>query len=118
MAAQQSGNNGEAEAALQQAVATRPSSFEALMRLGDVELAAKKFDSAAHWLRRATDLNPSSAGALYDLGLANEGAYEYFAADVAFQQALTLAPADEQFKAHYAAFRQKIMQNQRNRLKP
>jgi O-antigen ligase/tetratricopeptide (TPR) repeat protein len=117
-AAQKSGNNGEAEAALQEAVAMRPSSAEALVRLGEVELATNRFDRAADWLRTATELDPSSAGAFYDLGLANEGAYEYFAADQAFEQALALAPKDEQFKAHYAAFRLKIMQNQHSNSKP
>ncbi|MBV8775208.1 MAG: O-antigen ligase family protein [Deltaproteobacteria bacterium] len=118
LAAQQFGNNVEAEAALRQALAMRPSSVEALVGLGDSEPAANNFDRAAHWLRMATNLSPSSADAFYDLGLANEGAYEYFCADLAFQRALALAPANQRFKEHYAEFRQKIIRNLSNTPKP
>jgi O-antigen ligase/tetratricopeptide (TPR) repeat protein len=117
-AAQTSGNNSEAEAALQKAAAIQPSSLEVLVRIGALDLATNRFDRAATWLRRATKLSPSSAEAFYELGLANEGAYEYYAADQAYRQALALAPADERFKAHYTAFRQKLAQSQSDTLKP
>jgi len=116
--AQISGDNGEAEAALQKAAAIRPSSLEPLIRIGALYLATNKFDRAATWLQRATRVDPSSADAFYELGLADEGAYEYFAADQAYQQALALAPTDESFKAHYASFRQKLAQSKRDALKP
>jgi O-antigen ligase/tetratricopeptide (TPR) repeat protein len=117
-AAQISGNSGEAEAALQNAIAVRPSSSEALVRLGELDLATNKFDRAVDWLERAITVDRSSAAAFYDLGLANEGAYEYFAADRAFRQALALAPANQGFKAHYAMFRQKLTQSKRNDFNP
>ena len=117
-AAETSGNNGEAEAALQQAVAIRPSSVEPLIRIGELDLATRKFDRAATWLQRATTLDPSSAEAFYELGLAEEGAYEYFAADQAYRRALALAPTDERMKASYAVFHQKIAQSTRDPLKP
>jgi O-antigen ligase/tetratricopeptide (TPR) repeat protein len=118
LAAQTSGNNSEAEAALLKAAAIRPSRLEPLIRMGELNLATNKFDQAATWLERATSLDPSSAEAFYDLGLADEGAYEYVAADQAYQQALALAPTDERFKARYAAFRQKIVQSKSDTPKP
>ena len=117
-AAQTSGNNSEAEAALQKAAAIRPSSLEPLIRIGALDIATNKFDRAATWLQRATRVDASSAQAFYELGLADEGAYEFFAADQAYQQALALAPTDESFKAHYASFRQKLAQSKRDTLKP
>jgi tetratricopeptide (TPR) repeat protein len=83
-----------------------------------LDLATNKFDRAAIWLQRATRVDPSSAEAFFELGLADEGAYEYFAADKAYQQAVALAPADERFKAHYAAFRQRLAQGKRDTLTP
>jgi O-antigen ligase/tetratricopeptide (TPR) repeat protein len=109
---------GEAEAAFQTAAELRPSSLEALIRIGALDLAANKFDRAATWLQRATRLDPSSADAFFELGLANEGAYEYFAADRAYQRALALAPADDRFKTHYATFLQKLAQSKNGSLEP
>ena len=117
-AAQTSGDSSEAREALHKAVALRPSSFEAVMRMGLLELANSRFDQAAIWLHRATRLNPGSADAFYNLALADEGAYEYFAADKAYQRALGLAPTDAGLRAHYAAFRQKLAQSERETLKP
>ena len=117
-AAQISGNNGEAEAALQKAAAIRPSSLEALVQIGALDLATNKFDRAANWLQRATQVDPSSAEAFFELGLADEGAYDYFAADKAYQQAVALAPADERFKAHYLEFRQRLAQGKGDTLTP
>jgi O-antigen ligase/tetratricopeptide (TPR) repeat protein len=117
-AAQAAGDNSEAEAALEKALAVEPSSFEALMQIGALDLASNRFDRAAAWLLRATQADPSSAEAFYQLGLADEGAYEYFAADKAYQHALNLAPNDQRFRAHYAAFRQKVAQNRTDKVKP
>jgi len=86
--------------------------------MGELNLATKKFDQAATWLERATSLDPSSAEAFYDLGLADEGAYEYFAANQAYQRAMALAPTDDRFKTRYAAFREKTLQGKFDTLKP
>jgi O-antigen ligase/tetratricopeptide (TPR) repeat protein len=117
-AAQASDNVGEAEAALQKAAAIRPSNLDALIRIGQLDLATNDFDHAALWLQKAVRLHPSSAEAFFNLGLANEGAYDYFAADQAYRRALALAPTDEGFKSHYMAFRQKMAKSERSSLQP
>jgi len=117
-AAQMAGNIREAEAALEKAVALRPSSFEALMELGRLDLAINRFEQAAVWFQRATKVQSTSAEAFFDLALADEAAYEYFAADQAYQQAISLAPSDAHLRERYAAFRQKLAQSQEGKPKP
>ena len=109
-AAQISGDERDAEAALQKAAAIRPSTVEAPLRLGELEIATKNFDRAASWLRKAASIDPSSAEAFYQLALADEGAYDYFAAQKAYERALALEPTDQGVKASYANFRQKLTQ--------
>ena len=116
--AQTAHDYSEAEAAFQTAAELEPSSLEALLRIGALELAINRFDRAANWLQQATRVDPLSAEAFFELGRANEGAYEYFAADRAYQRALALAPADDRFKTYYAAFRQKLARNRSDRLEP
>jgi O-antigen ligase/tetratricopeptide (TPR) repeat protein len=107
-AAQMSGDNREADAALQKAAAIRPLSMGLLLRIGELDLTMGNFDRAAVWLRKATTVDPASAEAFYELGLADEGAYEYFSAEKDYQRALALAPTDERVSASYAHFRQKL----------
>jgi tetratricopeptide (TPR) repeat protein len=107
--AQMSGDDREAEAFLEKAAAIRPSSTEPLLRIGELDLAMKNFDQAAVWLKKAARLEPS-AEAFYELGLADEGAYEYFAAEKDYQRALALAPTNQGLKASYEQFRRKLAQ--------
>ncbi len=117
-AAQKTGNNADAETALEKALAMQPSSLETLVRMGELDLAINRFDRAADYLRKALKVNPSSVVALSDLATAEEGAYEYFAADQAYQRALAIAPTDAALSARYAAFRQKLVQGKFNEVKP
>jgi tetratricopeptide (TPR) repeat protein len=82
------------------------------MRLGEFEVKYRRFGRAATWLQRATELQPDSADAFNNLGRADEAAYDYFAADRAYQQALRLAPSDFALRTHYAAFRDKLTRNE------
>jgi Flp pilus assembly protein TadD len=51
-------------------------------------------DVASHHFRRATEADPQSAEAHYNLALALDGLGDHLAAAKAFEQALTLAPDD------------------------
>jgi tetratricopeptide (TPR) repeat protein len=115
--AQMSGNDREAEASLKKAAAIRPSSTEPLLRIGELDLAMKNFDQAVVWLKKAAKIKPS-AEAFYELGLADEGAYEYFAAEKNYQQALALAPTNQSLKASYEQFCQKLAQAKHDSFTP
>jgi tetratricopeptide (TPR) repeat protein len=112
-AAQGSGQNAEADAAVQKALDLQPSNFEGLMRAAALNLAQRRFEQAAGFLQKATRINPASPEAFYNLGLADEGAYNYFGADNAYRQAVSLAPANAGIRAHYAAFRLKLAHSER-----
>jgi tetratricopeptide (TPR) repeat protein len=107
-AAQTAEDYTNARSALQHVLDIRGDDFDAVIRLGRLELGNDHPDRAALWLRRATLLDPKSVEAFVDLGSAEENAYEYFAADQAYRQALRLAPTDISLKTRYDTFRQKI----------
>jgi O-antigen ligase/Flp pilus assembly protein TadD len=117
-AARSSGDETEAENAVHEALRLRPSNFSALMLMAALDAANGRFDRATTWLLEATRVDPRSPDAFYDLGLAYENAYEYFAADRAYRQALGLAPNDARIKGRYIAFRQKLAQNEGTKPKP
>jgi O-antigen ligase/tetratricopeptide (TPR) repeat protein len=98
------GNLDAEEAALSEAVSVRPSNFAAVARLASVYMKEKRFDQAVLWGRRATEIRPDSAEAFYQLGLAEQATYQYFAAIKDFGHAVELAPGDAQIKAHYIEF--------------
>ncbi|MDE3178983.1 MAG: tetratricopeptide repeat protein [Acidobacteriota bacterium] len=57
-----------AEAAFQKAIASNPTDFQALLRLGALEYSQRQLTQAATHLRRALELEPSSSVARYELG--------------------------------------------------
>jgi Tfp pilus assembly protein PilF len=73
-----------------------------------VYLQERNFDRAALSLRKAADVDPSSATAFYYLGLAEEARYQFFAAEKAYARAITLAPDDADLQRHYEAFLRKV----------
>lgn len=107
-AAEKVGDLKSAEAALGNAVTLRPSSFQTRMRLGLLYLGESKFDRAALVIRKATDINPLSADAFFDLGRAEEGRYQYFAAGKAYTRALELEPGNAVFQKQYREFRRRL----------
>jgi tetratricopeptide (TPR) repeat protein len=109
-AAQIAGAKEEVQAALLQALAFRPSSFDVHLRLGLFYVQEQNFDRAALSFRKALDLDPRSSAAFYYLGVAEEGRYQFFAAEKAYARAVELAPGNADFHKRYEAFRQKVAQ--------
>jgi len=58
--------------------------------------------------RRAIEIHPDSADAFYQLGLAEEAGYQYFAAERDLGHAVDLAPKDSTIRAHYQDFHHKL----------
>jgi O-antigen ligase/tetratricopeptide (TPR) repeat protein len=101
---EQAGDLGGAETALLDAAKSRPDGrydYDTLMRLADMESRARHFDKAALWIRRAIDIRPGSADALYQLALAEEADYEYGQALRDLVRAMKLAPDNEGMREHY-----------------
>ena len=109
--AQTAGDYPAARDALQRALAERPADFTAIMQMGLLDLADNHPDRAATWFRRAAQLRPDSSEAFSDLARAEEVAYEYFAADQAYQRAVAIAPGNGGLREQYAAFRQRVAEN-------
>jgi len=107
-AAQKAGDRKEAKAALQKALALQPSSFEANFRLGLFYLQEKNFDRAVLLLHKATALRSNAAAAFYNLGVAEERRYQFFAAQKAYARAVELAPDKTSFQERYEALQRKV----------
>lgn len=104
----QNQDQSAAEKALEQAAALEPFNFEIVRRLGLTYLNDRKYDNAAAWLRKATELNPQFARSYYELGLAEESDYQYFPADKAFVRAIALDNQNAEYAAHYVEFKKKV----------
>jgi len=109
-AARKVGELGEAKTALQQAVAVKPSAAEAHFRLGLLYLQEKNFDRATLALRKAAELSADAAAFFY-LGVAEEGRYQFFAAEKAYARAVELAPENESFQNRYQLLLRKLAEN-------
>lgn len=90
-AAEQARDVEAQENALKDAAAERPQGSEVLLALGEFYLNHANFDRAAITLQQAADAEPS-ARAWFDLGRAQEGAFNYFEADKAYAQAVAFDP--------------------------
>jgi putative inorganic carbon (hco3(-)) transporter len=99
------GDNANAEKSLLKALNLNHS-YELLMRTGQFYLATQHFDLAAAMFRGAIEAVPDSAAAYYDLGVSNEGAYEYFQAEQAYRTAAHLSPAE--YNARFNEFKRRI----------
>jgi Tfp pilus assembly protein PilF len=104
-AAEMSGNQAVAEAAMLKAVRFDPS-FSMIMQVAQFYLRSDNAERAASMLRNAIEINPASADAFYLLGVAEEREYQYSAADKAYARAAILSP--QQFRPIYSAFRQRM----------
>jgi O-antigen ligase/tetratricopeptide (TPR) repeat protein len=102
------GNLDAAEAAFLRALALRPSSYDARLKLGLLYLQQNLAERAALLLRQVTELNPHQAEPFYYLGLAEEARSEFSAAEQAYSRALTLAPGNIDFRNQYEALLKKI----------
>ena len=104
-AAQANGNYLLAESALLKALAFRPT-YEMYMKVGRFYLESKKLDQAVAMLHNATELSPESAECFFWLAIAQEGNYQYSAADTSYARAAMLSPL--QYRGAYASFHRRI----------
>ena len=75
------------------------------MALGLCFIEDRKFDLAELALRHAVDLDAASSDAYWALGSAEEADYQYAAAEKDYSTALALAPDNQTFRSHLAAFK-------------
>ncbi|MGH7915737.1 MAG: O-antigen ligase family protein [Candidatus Binataceae bacterium] len=106
-AAQEAHDPGAQEDALKDAAAERPGGSEVLLALGEFYLNRSLYDRAALTLQQAVDAEPS-ARAWFDLGRAQEGAYNYYDAGKSYAQAITFDPKNRSISDYYAEFKQRI----------
>jgi O-antigen ligase len=97
-----------AESALSRSLEYRPSSFQSTLLLGTVYNREHKFDRAALTLQHALELDSDSAVANWELGTAQEGSYDYFAAEKAYRRAIVLAPGDAAMRSYFADFQRRL----------
>jgi tetratricopeptide (TPR) repeat protein len=95
------------ERALKDAVAERPQGKEGLLALGEFYFDQSRYDHAADVLQLAADVDPS-ARIWFELGRAQEGAYNYFDAEKAYAQAVALDPKNREFNSYYVNFKRRI----------
>jgi O-antigen ligase len=104
---EQAGDLDRAERALldaADAARRRPGSvdyFDIARHVAQFEMRASHFDKAVFWMRKAADLRPGSADALYQLALAEEADYEYAQALRDLGKAQALASGNADIKHHY-----------------
>jgi tetratricopeptide (TPR) repeat protein/O-antigen ligase len=101
----------EEERALKDAVAERPQGSEVLLALGEFYLSQSRYDHAADILQQAADAEPS-ARIWFELGRAQEGAYNYPEAEKAYGQAVALDPKNRDFNSYYVNFKRRLAKEQ------
>jgi O-antigen ligase/tetratricopeptide (TPR) repeat protein len=95
------------ESALKDAAAERPQGIEVLLALGEFYLKQSNYDRAVLVLQQAAEAEPS-ARAWFDVGRAQEGAFNYYEAEKAYAQAVTLDPNDRNVNSYYAEFKHRM----------
>jgi O-antigen ligase/tetratricopeptide (TPR) repeat protein len=106
--AAQMGNSKVAEDALTQALVYRPGSIKDVILLGNLYIASGDSDSAVRTMQQAVDMRSDSAAAYFNLGRAEEAAYDYGDAETAYKRAVELAPDDASYKAGYDSFKKRM----------
>ena len=95
------------ESALKDAAAERPQGSEVLLALGEFYLNQSLYDRAALTLQQVADADPS-ARVWFDLGRAQEGAYNYYEAEKSFAQAVIFDPKNRSINEYYAEFKHRM----------
>jgi tetratricopeptide (TPR) repeat protein/O-antigen ligase len=108
--AQKVGDSKLAEAALHEAVDADPS-FSSWMRLGSFYLERGNFADASESIRRSLKINPGSGQAYFLLAQAEEGQYQYSAAQADYQRAIALAPDNSEYRDRSINLLRKIADN-------
>jgi tetratricopeptide (TPR) repeat protein/O-antigen ligase len=109
-AAQKAGDAKLAEAALRDAVDADPS-FSSWIRLGSFYLERGDFAEAGEPIRRALKIDPRSGQAYFLLAQAEEGEYQYSAAQADYQRAIALAPNNSEYRDRSIDLLRKIADN-------
>jgi O-antigen ligase/tetratricopeptide (TPR) repeat protein len=108
MAAYLSNHFDIAEAAFSRSLEYRPSSFNSTLLLGTIYNRERKFDRAVLTLQHAIELDADSATANWELGTAQEGSYDYFAAEQAYRRAIGLDPGNAGMRSYFTDFQRRI----------
>jgi Tfp pilus assembly protein PilF len=103
--AQANGNGTLAESALIRALALRPT-YEMYVKVGRFYLENQNLDKAVAILEKATENNPVAADGFYWLASAQEGNYQYSAADRNYARAASLAP--QRYNGVHTAFQHRV----------
>jgi tetratricopeptide (TPR) repeat protein len=101
------------EEALKQAADLQPLNFEVSQELGNVYLSDGRTDDAVVWLKKATEADPSSAEALFQLAQAEESAYQFAAAQNDYTKALALEPDDVGMQSRFRQFKDRVAEGGR-----
>ncbi|MEO5329856.1 MAG: tetratricopeptide repeat protein [Magnetococcus sp. THC-1_WYH] len=108
MACQADGNQGEAEACYERAIALRPDYFEALFHLGNLFMMLGRFAEAAQRYRRALQINPRSVEVLANLGSAYLKRGQWEDAHLSFLRALEIRPFEPGILTNLATVQHKM----------
>ena len=105
--AEASGQPDKARMALVKLAEYEPT-YDNLLRLGSFYSGTHDYERASQAFRRATEIDPTKPQAWVELAGAEEGAYQYVAADRDYLRARGLAPNDIEVRESYAAFQKKM----------
>ncbi|MGB7148047.1 MAG: sulfatase-like hydrolase/transferase [Terriglobales bacterium] len=92
MLASDDNRSNDARQFLEKAAQLDPTSANAVMQLGEIELAAGDYTKAAAHLKRASELRPDDPNAAYEAGEAMEKSGDFAGARDALEASLKLAP--------------------------
>ena len=109
--AQSAGYYSAGELAAHRALEDRPMDLEAMQLLGNLLLEQAEYAKAAELFERATESAPNTALNYYLLAQADEGNYNYFAAEQALRHALALEPGNAFFRQRFKQFNDLLAQN-------
>jgi O-antigen ligase/tetratricopeptide (TPR) repeat protein len=109
------GDHRSAEAVALEALDNYPDDREITRLLGTIYLSESRYTDAALLFRRLCELKSDDADAFFNLGIAQEHAYEFSAAETAFQQAIRLSPANRDYRKRYTQFESNMI---RSRMAP
>ena len=99
-----------AERSLASAIAARPQ-YSVLLQLGQLYIEDKKYERAISVLNQAIDDRPDSGEAHFGLGLAEEGDYNFAAAQNEYAHAISLDPKNSSYQDYYSQFKQRLTQD-------
>ena len=109
-AARTAGDLETAETALNEVTRDAPT-LAAMMSLGDFYNETRRYDRATLAYEHATEIDPSSARAYFNLGQAEESAFDFAAASRDYARALQLAPDDRGIRQAYLDFQRRTAQS-------